>query len=162
MNSWVSGTNTIAPTGMPSPTKATAAPRRLTNHLSIGTDVTRAPGPLIPTRPITANSATSCQLLLTEGERHHGAPGDYGGDGQQNSRAVLVQQPPDGRAGHGTRHLAGCLGPTEVGAADTQIVTHRLDEQAEVQRPHRHAHGAGCGHDEDDNPAVVEEWLVTP
>ena len=59
----VRGTKTNAPMGIPSPTKAIAVPRRRTNHFSIGTEVTSAPGPLMPTRPITANSATRCHTL---------------------------------------------------------------------------------------------------
>ena len=36
---------------------------------------------------------------------------------------------------------------------------HRLDEQAEVERPHRHADRAGRAHDGDDYPAVEETAL---
>ena len=60
----VSGTNSIAPTGIPSDMNASARPRDRTNHFRTGTEVTSAPGPLIPTSPITANSATSCQARL--------------------------------------------------------------------------------------------------
>ena len=64
MNICVSGTNTIAPIGMPKPIYAIALPRSRTNHFSAGTDVTSAPGPLIPTNPIAAYSATKCQASV--------------------------------------------------------------------------------------------------
>ena len=69
MKYWVSGTKIMAPTGMPSPTNATAVPRRRTNHLRTGTEVTRAPGPLSPTRPIRAKSATRCHSLVMYASR---------------------------------------------------------------------------------------------
>jgi hypothetical protein len=45
---------------MPSDVKESAFPRLRTNHLVTGTDVTSAPGPLIPTMPIRPNRTTSC------------------------------------------------------------------------------------------------------
>ena len=58
MNICVRGTKTIAPSGMPSAMYDIALPRSRTNHLSTGTEVTSAPGPLKPTSPIIPNRAT--------------------------------------------------------------------------------------------------------
>ena len=60
MSICVSGTNRSAPTGMPRDIYARARPLSLTNHLSTGTDVISAPGPLIPTKPMTAKSTMRC------------------------------------------------------------------------------------------------------
>ena len=60
----VSGTNSMAPMGMPSDMNASARPLSSTNHLSTGTEVTSAPGPLIPTRPMMANRVTRCHAKL--------------------------------------------------------------------------------------------------
>ena len=55
----------MPPTGIPRPTYATALPRFLTNHFNTGTVVTNAPGPLIPTSPITTNNTTKCHAEVT-------------------------------------------------------------------------------------------------
>ena len=56
--------------------------------------------------------------------------------------------------------LSRRLRPPERRAPDAEVIPHRLDEQAEVERPHRHADRARRGHDGDDYPAVEETALT--
>ena len=87
MKTWVSGTKIKAPKETPTAVTAKAFPLFRTNHLEGGTDVVRAPGPLIPTKPITENKTISCHasrvyarptmhdpVIMVEPARIHLAP----------------------------------------------------------------------------------------
>ena len=58
-----------------------------------------------------------------------------------------------------TRSLPRRLGPTESRASNSQLITHRLDEEPEIQRTHPHAHRACRSHHGYNHPSI-EEWFA--
>ena len=121
IRSWLRGEKMKMPIGMPMKATDIALPRLRMNQLESGTDMNRLPPPpWMPVAPTTKKTMTICQPSWTFASANIAPPASKAGEGEEQTRAVLVDQAADEPAGGREADDPRRLRPTEDGGADVR------------------------------------------